>query len=162
MPAARQVNKGDRFGRLVFVEEASPRRERNGSSARQFIMQCDCGERVVTTAAHVYKGNTRSCGCLKRDVNKQQRMTHGMRGTPIYGCWLNMTYRSSPRCKMPAYANVGRDPRWDSFENFYADMGPSYFPHAQLGRIGDTGDYGPTNARWVTAAQNNAERNKRV
>ena len=50
--------------------------------------------------------------------------------------------------------------RWrNSFVDFLADMGPRPSPKHSIGRIDNDGDYGPTNCRWETHAEQT--RNKR-
>lgn len=88
---------------------------------------------------------------------------HGLFGSKIYASWSAMLYRCrNPKAK--AYPNYGGrgilvDPRWGVFENFYADMGPSHWPGAELDRINPNGNYEPSNCRWVSAADN--QRNRR-
>jgi hypothetical protein len=95
---------------------------------------------------------------------RRPREYHGMTGTPVYQAWQNMLARSTPGSAIqgdtPSYVGVGRDPRWESFTEFYADMGGTHFPGAALARYGDTGDYTPSNCRWVTKAQNARDRIK--
>ena len=49
--------------------------------------------------------------------------------------------------------------RWDSFENFWADMGPRPSPRHTIERSDNDGNYEPGNCRWATYADQS--RNKR-
>lgn len=89
---------------------------------------------------------------------RRPRENHGMTKTPIYLAWQNMLSRTTPgsahQRTYPSYVGVQHDTRWDAFGAFYEDMGATYFEGACLARYGDTGDYTPSNCRWVTKAEN--------
>ncbi|RSN55599.1 hypothetical protein DMH12_15385 [Streptomyces sp. WAC 04229] len=86
-----------------------------------------------------------------------------MTRTPLYRTWRNMLNRvTNPNVKAyPYYGGRGITvcERWLRFENFYADMGPTYREDLSLDRIDTNGNYEPGNCRWVTMDEQ--ARNKR-
>ena len=56
---------GQRFGKLVVLEEAGFIEKSNGRNSRLWKCQCDCGN--ICFAQHVYLvcGDTKSCGCIR-------------------------------------------------------------------------------------------------
>lgn len=161
MVAAITITPGERFGRFTVLAEAEHHVSPNGQRLRRLHVRCDCGTEVEVMLGSLRSGKSVSCGCAKREISAARATKHGKRHTGIYYCWCNMKQRSSGRYPRPAYAGVGRDSRWDSFDEFCADMEATYFPGAVLARHGDTGDYGPTNCRWLTKVENSAERRKK-
>lgn len=86
---------------------------------------------------------------------------HGLSKTPTYRCWCDML----TRCNNPnnKYYNIygGRGikvcKRWLSFINFYKDMGIKPIDKT-LDRINNDGNYEPSNCRWATIRQQNANK----
>jgi hypothetical protein len=100
---------------------------------------------------------------------KQQRnnLTHGYAKTPTWHAWTHMRARCRNK-NARDYARYGGrgitvDPRWESFENFLADMGERPDGHS-LDRIDNNGNYAPGNCRWAKeiTQQNNKRSNRHL
>lgn len=87
-----------------------------------------------------------------------------MSQTPIFGRWQAMLARTG-NPKSSHYRNYGARgirvcKRWLTFENFLADMGPTFADDLELERIDNERGYSPGNCRWATHREQN--RNKRT
>jgi len=135
-------------------------------------VKCQCGIRKVVCSHRLRNGDTRSCGCLKRDtmarVMKDWHTTHGGSYTKLYNVWSGMF----KRCYNPNNKNFnnygGRGisvcERWNDFANFREDMGEC--PKGMLiDRIDNDGNYEPSNCRWTdpkTSSNNRRSRYRNV
>lgn len=150
---------GQRFGRLIAIEV----HDQDAYRAYRWKCTCDCGTDTVVRGSQLKSGAVQSCGCGVREAASRSR-THGATDTPLYGRWRAMIERTrNPNHR--EYRNYGGRgiavcDRWQSFENFAADMGPTFRQELQLDRLDVNGNYEPANCRWIT--QREQQRNKRT
>ena len=57
--------KGQRFGKLVVLEESGYIEKSNGKNARVWKCQCDCGNICYIQHQYLMNGDTKSCGCIQ-------------------------------------------------------------------------------------------------
>lgn len=82
---------------------------------------------------------------------------HGEHGTPLYRRWKAMRQRVQGKYRD---LGIGLDPEWDDYRRFRDwAINAGFREDLTLDRIDNTGDYTPSNCRWVTTAVQN--KNKR-
>jgi 5-methylcytosine-specific restriction endonuclease McrA len=59
---------GQVFGRLVVKAFAGKDKSENAL----FLCSCECGNEIIVKAFNLKNGNTRSCGCLQREISSQK------------------------------------------------------------------------------------------
>jgi hypothetical protein len=156
---------GKTFGRLYVQERASIK------MPIHWRCQCACGRVVLVKGSLLRDGNTRSCGCLRRETTSARTLKHGQARydsggrTHEYSLWLNMRQRcSNPKAReWKHYGGRGITvcDRWQqSFEAFYEDMGPKPVDKRgrkrnlySLDRINNDGPYCRENCKWSTQSE---------
>lgn len=153
---------GFKNGRLTVLEITN---EKSGNDVVWKCL-CSCGNITKVAGNHLTSKiiNTKSCGCLAKEITKRIMTTHGMHKTPTYRTWVRMI----ERCYKPNSTGFeyygGRgiyvcDHWLESFENFYVDMGPRPIGKS-LDRIDTNGNYTLNNCKWSsTFEQANNRRN---
>jgi len=92
-------------------------------------------------------------------MNPHGNIRHGQHGTLTYRRWKSMRQRAA-KTHGP-YASIECCARWESFEQFLADMGECPVGHT-LDRINNWRGYEPANCRWATVSVQNGNRSSAV
>ena len=149
---------GQRFGKLLVIGEKGRINEQVA-----WECQCDCGNTTVVRSSDLRSGDTKSCGCLRKELHTKHGQNTRKRGeTLTYQCWKAMIgrcYRPN-NTSFPYYGGRGIKvcKSWWKFRNFYRDMGDK--PKGlTLERINGDGDYEPSNCKWASYQEQN--QNKR-
>jgi len=146
---------GIRFGRLMVTGIS----HRDNHYVNYWNCLCDCGTVKVVQQSALMSEKTRSCGCLKRELDIERSTKHGMHRTRVYSSWQHM----KDRCLNPKnknYKNYGGRgiticSEWiESFKNFYKDVGDPPSDKHQIDRKNNDGNYEPGNWRWSLSKEN--------
>lgn len=141
---------GHRFGKLVVIERVGSRR---GNAL--WRCHCDCGNTTEVVSSSLNNGETKSCGCLRKEVTRARLTTHGLCGTKLYAIWSTMTQRCNNSNSQHYQDYGGRGitvcDEWLTFEPFFDwAMANGYDSGLSIDRIDNEKGYFPANCKFST------------
>ena len=147
---------GQTFYYLTVTSKAETHVTPGGSKKGQWNCLCKCGNTTVVGTSSLKSGNTKSCGCYRKEIQGTQTKTHGLSKTKEHELWSAMI----GRCYTPSSSSYkdygGRGikvcDKWlgeNGFINFLADMGTRPSPQHTLERVDVNRNYEPSNVIWL-------------
>lgn len=159
MQKKHNIEIGNKYGLLTVTGDGY--RTHDGKRWRYlWPCVCECGEVSDVRGDKLVNGNTRSCGCLRREVSTK----HGLKNHPLYSVWHDM----HRRCSNPAFRNWkhygGRGitvcDQWKDPARFVQwALANGWQKGLLLDRRDNDGNYEPRNCRFVDALTSNRNKN---
>lgn len=126
---------GRRFGRLVAIRLLP-------NPPARWLCLCDCGNEHDVAATMLKNGNTKSCGCLRREITSLRGCKYGesQKGNYLYVTWMAIRARHGDMVCL----------EWrESYLKFASDMGEK--PQGtSICRRNRTKHFSPDNCYWGT------------
>jgi hypothetical protein len=135
-----------KYGRLIIISDAE-----DGAWNRRFVLcKCECWNTKTIWLPSLKKWATKSCWCLNDETRK--KWTHKMTHTKIYTIYkcLNNRCKDTKHKWYQYYWWKWIKNLRETFEEFYADMWPTYKEWLTLDRIDNNKNYYKENCKRST------------
>ena len=148
---------------LVVLDEY--RKPDTSGNLRDYVKaRCVCSNEFETQRKSIFSGNTTSCGCRRKQTLKRLLTTHGefaegKKPRPEVLIYYGIKKRCSNPDE-PNYGGRGIECKFESFEDFFNEVGARPSSTHSIDRVDSNGHYEPGNVRWATRAEQ--ARNTRV
>lgn len=154
-PPSKPLAPGLRCGKWTVLRFIG----RSVHGQARYACRCECGVEGEVEQSRLRNGGDIACRyCAKRK--------HGMKNTPEYRAWVKMRQRCENQGDTSFERYGARGVRvcdeWrtpDSFERFFAHIGPRPSVEHSIDRVDPARGYEPGNVRWATRVEQ--ARNKR-
>lgn len=163
------LKPGLKIGRWTLLK----RGPQSSVKTSQWFCKCECGKEGLVKAASLKGELSLSCGCYHRERVIAACTKHNKVWSREYRSYWGMKQRCYQKSSAKHCDHQARGIKicsyWlESFENFYADMGPMPSPKHSIDRIDNDGGYWcghceeckthnrPANCRWATQSQQSA------
>lgn len=165
---------GQTFGKLTAIRYKGYDVSKSGKRLSLWECKCECGATVIVRASSLRSGNTKSCGCLRKELGRSNpvmvRAKHNATQSRLFRIWRGIKSRcfNPNTIEYERYGGRGitMSREWvDDFPAFQEwALNNGYSDTLTIDRIDNDGDYEPSNCRWSTnkEQQNNTRFNRLI
>lgn len=136
---------GQVFGRWIVLN-------RNPQLHNEWICECSCDDHTISSIKthSLINGETKSCGCLNKELMRKRQFKHGMTNTHLYGTWGKIKH-SNNGCICDEWRT--------DFNEFYKwAIQSGYDEQLMLLRYDQNKEFSPSNCFWGTNYDKNRKR----
>ena len=133
-----------------------------------FKCKCDCGIEKIVRIDNVVSGESKSCGCYRKEIEKNRDKNKSKTRKRINTIWYGMKKRCyNKECdhyKWYGEKGIKVCKEWlNSFECFYEwALNNGYSDNLTIDRIDIDKGYNPKNCRWVTLQEQAKNRSNNI
>ena len=154
---------GEKFGNLTALKFEY----RDDKYNHYWSFICDCGKEVIARKNAVTSGNTTCCKECSNKKKIKKSTTHGMSKTRLYREWSGILQRceleTSTSYERYGAFGISVCKEWHIFENFAKwALDNGYSDQLTIDRIDSSGNYEPSNCRWVGVIEQNNNQKSNV
>ena len=154
---------GQKFGRLRVLNRGDDYISSSGDKYVRWVCECECGNIKNIFGTCLRNGTTKSCGCLKKDLDKHKFVTHGDSNAHLYYVWRGMRNRCTSKAsriyKYYGARGISVCEEWNKYDNFKKwALSNGYKQGLSIDRVDVNGNYEPSNCRWITQREQNLNR----
>lgn len=134
---------GQIFTRLKVLDYAEP--DKDGRTQYLCECQCEAKTRLIVPAKRLKNGNTKSCGCLKREKLAARNTKHGYKDYAAYPIYKELA-RHPENLSDEWKPNEGSYEGIDEFFKFVAACGFGKDDHISIRKVDASLPHGPNNS----------------
>lgn len=160
--------KNQVYGRLTLTG-LSYLKSMYGQRRRIVEADCECGSGTrYYLFESLTKGDTKSCGCLARELSSERFRSHGLSEHPLFIIWAAFRQRCNNPENKSYHDYGGRGisvcTEWDQdFKSFYNwAIAHGWEKGKDLDRENNDGKYEPNNCRFLTRPESNRNTRRNI